>query len=155
MSDLPSFKNLVLSFCSASRPLEQNQRRDFGVFVEALKSFFQRRVDRFIADCRGQPLLYQYEQDGTPVTCHAATTVNYENISVTRKGKHLHDFLVEVGYLTTISPFGRLKCIVFGREPRSLALGKKWELVQGSGRFSTSHQISWFQRHRDHEGWGG
>ena len=140
-------KSLCQGFCKVSKTLANNEVQDCARLGEALKTHLRNKSEQLLAASRHQPVLYSYSSDATAILCQHVAEARQGTHTVVRKGRVLHELLMQRGFLRATSPSGDDQVALLIRDPLPLSVGKKsWNLfAAGAGFFP-------LLRHCGHEG---
>ena len=116
--------DLMSHYCTTGLVLNKEGRAEVAKICEVSKAFFRNQVETLIAETNGQPMLYSYSSDGTPL--HTKDRVVKQlptGQKVTRSGGAGHEYLVQQGFVRTLG-FDGHKTLAILREPLPLQHGK-------------------------------
>ena len=116
--------DLMSHYCTIGLTLDHKGRAEVAKICEVSKAFFRNQVETLIAETQGQPMLYSYSSDGTPL--HTKDRVVKQlptGQKVCRSGGAGHEYLVQQGFVRTLGLDGH-KTIAILREPLALQHGK-------------------------------
>ena len=122
--DHAHIRDEVKRFGIASHVLRDRDWEKLPKLVEALKQLFSYKSEAFIKDVGENALLYSYQSDATSYSCMAQAVGQLDGIPVVRKGKVLVGFLMERGFLISLTPALERKVTLLLRDPRPLHAGK-------------------------------
>ena len=137
--DSDDFLALCLDYCKASQVLTGDGRWTLATLTEVFKRFFRSRALALVREAGEQPLLYSYQSDATSYLCHARSQSELDKHMVVRKGKVLHEFLMERAYVKSLTPAGVEQMALILVEPRPLSKGKgAWPCFTAATQFFPS-----------------
>ena len=94
--------DLMSHYCTIGLTLDHKGRAEVAKICEVSKAFFRNQVETLIAETQGQPMLYSYSSDGTPL--HTKDRVVKQlptGQRVCRSGGAGHEYLVQQGFVRT------------------------------------------------------
>lgn len=114
------------SLCRISQPLSEESERTLAKTLETIYAHLRAKALLLMAGAAGQPVLYGYMADGTPLRATSTIVRNEGTTRVVRKGRVLHEFLLQRAFLLTKSAgSGAEKLAVLLNEVLLMDEGKK------------------------------
>ena len=116
---------LLQLHCSASSNLARDEGREAAKLVAVVKSFLWARAKTLVRTANGQPVLFSYGSDGTPLLTKESVAIRPTAKTVLyRRATQSGEYLVERGFLLTKGTDGGCQSACLVREPRLLTEGK-------------------------------
>ena len=127
--DASEFRSELLRLGKCSTVYSKQDAVKASKFVACISNFLDDRARELVRTSPGQPLLYHYASDATSYLTQVVNTTKDGNTVILRKGRHIHELLVERAWFYTQGREGRGRGAIVLREPRSLNVGKGyWNL---------------------------
>ena len=97
--DAEGVRAQFLDFCRAGKTFTGDDDMTCARLAEALKALLRGKCDALLVACRDHAVLCSYGSDATAFLCQAVTDSAALGFHVVRKGKVLHEFLCQRGFL--------------------------------------------------------
>ena len=137
--DLDQFAALYLEYCKPSQRLSGDDRWTLAKLTEVLKHFIRERALSIVRGANAQPLLFSYQSDATSYLCLVNKTSKLDGSVVVRSGKVLHEFLMERGFVKSLTATGSEQMALLLADPRPLSNGKgAWQCFTAATQFFPS-----------------
>ncbi len=117
-------RSLLARFSAASQTVREGDAVTLQPCDEVLKQYFQRAGKHSVASIGEQPLAYSSQRDATSNLAQHTTTGWFMKHIVPRRGRELMKFLLEWGFLRTLSPSGQESGRLLISGPRLLSEGR-------------------------------
>lgn len=131
-----NIRDQLVDLCRVSKNIGRGEERDLHQLVEVLKLHLRNKCMSLLRSAQGCPVLWSYSSDATPLKCSATQVASAEGASVVRKGKVLHEFLVQRGCLKAKDGTGELKLAFLFSDTVPLSKGKKaWNLFSAGAAY--------------------
>ena len=129
---------MLQDFGTAHRVLDRNEARDCAKLTEVVKGFMTNKAKALVKAAGGQPVLYTYGSDGTPLMTQMRVTAPKltGNGRVVRRAGKAVEYLVQRAFLKSTTPSGDPLRTVLCVDPLPLAQGKTaWHEFTACQRF--------------------
>ncbi|CAE7712127.1 unnamed protein product [Symbiodinium sp. CCMP2592] len=120
----PSVAVRLKFFAGSSKQLSRDELRELLHVAEICKAYLKERAVELLQNNAGQPCLFQYSCDTTPVSSRKYLTRQHGSIKVQRTCKSSSDYFVQQMFLYIPSHDNGYHCTILFREPLPLAYGK-------------------------------
>lgn len=133
-----ALRQRFLYFCKVGRVLTDIELRECAQLAEALKEVLLEDAKRLLSSSSGQPVLFSYQSDATSLLCTAQQQAALGSSAqvVIRRGKVLHELLMQRGFLKMRTPSGQDRVAILMRDPLPLTAGKSvWHLFSAAVGF--------------------
>jgi len=101
-----------------------------------LKAHLKNKSERLLEAAKHQPVLYSYSSDATALLCQHVAEAGQGAQKVVRRGRVLHELLMQRGFLKTALPSGDDQVALLIRDPLPLTAGKRsWNLFSAGAAF--------------------
>ena len=90
-----AFRRDAQRLCKVSASLGDEDERQLAQILEVLWSHLQDTAHALLSGAAGQAVMYGYQCDGTPLRATSTIRRSHGEISITRRGKVLHEFLLQ------------------------------------------------------------
>ena len=104
--DADEVRRLFLDFSRAGKVLSGDEDALCSRMAEALKAALVEKSTSMLCGARNQAVLFSYASDATSFLVQEMASTKLGELSVVRKGKLLHEVLLQRGLLVTIDPAG-------------------------------------------------
>jgi hypothetical protein len=129
------FKRMVLQFGQVKHVLSKSDRIEAYKISHALQQHFKRKLEDFALQFSQDPCALVLMSDGWGATVTETIKEQFpgSHLTVTRKGKFRHGFLLNRALFRTTSADGVTKLMALLQEPIGLSNGKKaWNVFVGN-----------------------
>ena len=123
-SGLPSVAVRLKFFAGSSKQLSRDELRELLHVAEICKLYLKERAVELLQNNAGQPCLFQYSCDTTPVSSRKYLARQHGSIKVQRTCKSSSDYFVQQMFLCIPSHDNTYLCTILFREPLPLQYGK-------------------------------
>ena len=89
----------LLDFCKLTRSLSRHEDQVLDQLLEVVKQHLKDKCLRLVQTNQHDAVLWSYSADSTPLRTSTTQVSSHAGLTVTRKGKVLHDFLLQRGLL--------------------------------------------------------
>jgi hypothetical protein len=118
-------KSIGQGFCKVGKVLAKDEEHLCAKFGEVLKAHLKNKSERLLAAAKHQPVLYSYSSDATALLCQHVAEAGQGDHKVVRRGRVLHELLMQRGFLKASLPTGDEQVAVLIRDPLPLTAGKR------------------------------
>lgn len=125
-----------LDFCRVGKSLGDDDDKRCAQLAEVLKAHLKDKCNQLVHGANGQPLLFCYSCDATSFLCADVQQNASLGTSIVRKGKVLHEFLMQRGFCKIVHASGREQLEVLFADPLPLTEGKScWNQFAAGSKF--------------------
>lgn len=119
-------QSVLVGLCKAGRTLDKSEVAHCEQLAELVKGHLSHKAADLMRASQNRPLLYSYASDamGIVVACEAHTS-GPQQMTITRKGKVLMEFLMQRGMLKSSTAAGEMAMATLMADPLPLTKGKK------------------------------
>eukprot|EP00972_Heterocapsa_arctica_P010843 1588464-Heterocapsa_arctica.AAC.1 len=126
----------LVDLCRVSKQIAKGEERVLHLLVEVLKKHLRSKCMALLRASQHCPVLWSYSSDATPLKCTTTAVVSAPGASVYRRGKVLHEFLVQRGVLKARGADGRFEVALLFSDTVPLSAGKKaWNLFAAGATY--------------------
>jgi hypothetical protein len=126
----------LLDFCRVAKSLERHEVYILERLVEGVKMHVKNKCMQLLADSRDQAVLWSFQSDATSLKTSARKDSIMGESHVRRRGRVLHEILLQRGFLKTKSTLGVERIALMISDVLLLTAGKKgWNLFAAAAQF--------------------
>ena len=123
--DAFALQSVFIDFCSAGKVLTGDDDVICARLAEILKAHLRQQMFELLSQSQGKPVLFSYSSDATSLLCHTQASTYLFGKPVVRKGKVLHELLLQRGFMKSLSSTGRERVALLFADPLPLSAGKR------------------------------
>ena len=129
-------RGTLVDFCKVTKTVAAKEIGLLHKLVEVVKHHLKSKCIALVGAAANFPVLWSYSCDATPLKTSVTHTSSHEGSNITRKGRALHELLLERGLVKCTGASGQDEVAFMYSDIRSLAAGKKnWNLFTASAAF--------------------
>lgn len=129
-------QEMLVDMSKVSKHLSRHEEQKLHQLVEIIKRHLKNKCLELVQTSQGMPVLYSYSADATPLKCASTAVVSAEGASLTRKGKVLHEFLVQRGVVKTKAEDGSVAMAFLFSDILPMSEGKRaWNFFSAGASF--------------------
>lgn len=126
----------LVDFCRVTKTIGRAEEKPLHRLLEVLKHHLKSKCIALVEAAAHFPVLWSYSCDATPLKTSVTQTSSHEGATVVRRGRVLHELLLERGFVKCKGASGQDEVAFMYSDIRSLADGKKtWNLFTASATF--------------------
>jgi hypothetical protein len=138
-SEPDDLRALYLDYSRVGKVFEADDDTICSRLAEVLKAHVRDKFCKLLSEARNSVVLYSYSSDATSMLCQTRTSAQLLNKTVVRKGKVLHEFLMQRGYIKCLSASGNEQIAILFSDPLPLSEGKRgWNMFEAGCDFFPS-----------------
>ena len=117
-------RGTLVDFCKVTKTVAAKEIGLLHKLVEVVKHHLKSKCIALVGAAANFPVLWSYSCDATPLKTSVTHTSSHEGSNITRKGRALHELLLERGLVKCTGASGQDEVAFMYSDIRSLAAGK-------------------------------